>query len=418
MQEWSMLETVVISGLSVSTPLAIISVLALLVAISVVLWGFADRRAHRSAQERAESDLREVTRRLRRVESEQQFTARFLREFPGLTRELSSQKRYRDVPVVLVRALAQIFRAEQAIVVLRSELEGEEALVIAAVFPEGGRISPGIRIPITEGVLGFVAQTQRTMDRADMDSETHRSPRLAAPSVPEFVPELVAPLALQDRTFGVVALSGIHHMPSHAKEVLRLVSHVGSLTLHSVSAFLRVKSAADVDSLTGIFNKRVLTFKLGELLFDSEGRGEPLSVFLFDIDHFKNYNDTNGHLAGDDLLRILTTLIGKYVRADDIFGRFGGEEFMLILSGRGESEALVAAEKIRQVVENHPFQHRENQPQGSLTISGGIATYPRDGKTSVELLKAADDALYRAKEQGRNRVLTASKRGPSETVES
>jgi diguanylate cyclase (GGDEF)-like protein len=237
---------------------------------------------------------------------------------------------------------------------------------------------------------------------------------LATTSVPDFTPELVAPLALHDLAFGVVALSGIHHMPSHAKEVLRLVSHVGSLTLHSVDAFVRVKSAADVDSLTGIFNKRVLTFKLGELLFDAEGKGEFLSVFLFDIDHFKTYNDTNGHLAGDDLLRSLTKLVGKYVRTDDIFGRFGGEEFMVILSGRRESEALVASEKIRHVVESEDFQHGEKQPSGRLTISGGIASYPNDGMTSVELVKAADEALYRAKEQGRNQILTASKRGPSE----
>jgi diguanylate cyclase (GGDEF)-like protein len=156
---------------------------------------------------------------------------------------------------------------------------------------------------------------------------------------------------------------------------------------------------------------------LGELLFDSEGRGEPLSVFLFDIDHFKAYNDTNGHLAGDDLLRSLSGLVGKYVRADDIFGRFGGEEFMIILSGRGESEALVAAEKIRQVVKRQNFPFGENQPNGSLTISGGVASYPSDGKTSVELVKAADEALYRAKEQGRNCIMTASKRGPSEQLE-
>ena len=115
-----------------------------MVAIAVILWGFADRRAHRRLVERAESDLREGTRRLRRVETEQRFTTRFLREFPGLTRELTNQKRYRDVPDVLVRALAQIFQAEQAIVVVSSELEGEEALVIASVFPEGGRIIPGM----------------------------------------------------------------------------------------------------------------------------------------------------------------------------------------------------------------------------------------------------------------------------------
>ncbi|MDH3254754.1 MAG: sensor domain-containing diguanylate cyclase [Acidobacteriota bacterium] len=401
---------------SAVTILAIVALAAVVLAGAVAIWWLIDRRAVERRVQQKENDLRSVTRRLRRVEAEQQFMTRFVREFPGLTRELSSQKRYRDVPKVLVRTLAQVFRAERAVVILRSQTGGEEALVVAAVFPDGDRITPGIRVPLTEGELGFVAQTQRIMDRADIESERQRSPQLAATSMPDFTPELVAPLALEERTFGLVALSGIHQMPGQAKEILRLVTHVGSLTLHSVSAFLRVKSAADVDSLTGIFNKRVLNFKLGELLFDAERRREPISVFLFDIDHFKNYNDSNGHLAGDDVLRTLTMLLSDYIRTDDIFGRFGGEEFMLILAGRGESEALVAAQKLRQVVEQHDFPNGETQPLGRLTISGGVATYPTDGKRSVDLVQAADEALYRAKQSGRNRVFTASKRGPTESV--
>ena len=138
---------------------------------------------------------------------------------------------------------------------------------------------------------------------------------------------------------------------------------------------------------------------------DSTAPGSP--VFLFDIDHFKNYNDQNGHIAGDQALRLLAQLVRDSVRADDIFGRFGGEEFLLIMPGRTPAQAMSAASNIRQRIATLRLPVRRRQPMGRVTISGGVATFPDDAQDAVELLLAADNALYRAKQAGRNKVLRA-----------
>jgi diguanylate cyclase (GGDEF)-like protein len=130
-------------------------------------------------------------------------------------------------------------------------------------------------------------------------------------------------------------------------------------------------------------------------------------VFLFDIDNFKSYNDSNGHLAGDKLLQELAGLVSDSVRRDDIFGRFGGEEFLLVLPHTNASQAGAAAEKIRSLLADHPFPFREKQPLGRISVSGGIAEYPHHGLDAAGLLHAADEALYEAKRAGRNKVFTA-----------
>jgi diguanylate cyclase (GGDEF)-like protein len=139
-------------------------------------------------------------------------------------------------------------------------------------------------------------------------------------------------------------------------------------------------------------------------------------VFLFDIDNFKNYNDTNGHLAGDKLLQELAGLVNQSVSKDDIFGRFGGEEFLVVLPQANATQALAAAERIRSLLANHPFPFAEKQPLGCISVSGGVAEYPFHGLDAAGLLHASDEALYKAKRSGRNRVLRADAVAPAPSV--
>ena len=115
----------------------------------------------------------------------------------------------------------------------------------------------------------------------------------------------------------------------------------------------------------------------------------------------------NGHVAGDHLLRELAQLVVKTIREDDIFGRFGGEEFLLVLPDTELMEALVVAEKIRNAIEQGNLPFADRQPLGVLSVSGGVAAYPAHGLDATNLLQAADAALYTAKSQGLNRVLPA-----------
>jgi len=220
----------------------------------------------------------------------------------------------------------------------------------------------------------------------------------------------VAPMVFDDKTVGVVALSGTPYGPYEAadtKAALRVIAQLGARTFQSAAVYRQTRFSADVDALTGAFNKRFVTQDLAERILEARENHSELSVFLFDIDNFKNYNDVNGHVAGDALLRELAQLVSSDVRDEDIFGRFGGEEFLLILPDTSDTEALVVAEKVRASIAAHPFPFAERQPLGVLSVSGGVAAYRTHAHDSSDMLRAADEALYLAKEQGRNRVLVA-----------
>jgi diguanylate cyclase (GGDEF)-like protein len=133
----------------------------------------------------------------------------------------------------------------------------------------------------------------------------------------------------------------------------------------------------------------------------------PLGLLLLDIDHFKNYNDTNGHLAGAEALKTVALLLKRSVREDDLVARYGGEEFVILYVGASKSLACRLAQGVRRAVEAYEFPGGDRQPLGALTISGGVAGFPDDAADAVSLLRAADAALYEAKAAGRNKIISA-----------
>jgi diguanylate cyclase (GGDEF)-like protein len=166
-----------------------------------------------------------------------------------------------------------------------------------------------------------------------------------------------------------------------------------------------MKATASIDGLTGIFNKRYLTQRLAEETTRALEESSHAALFMFDVDHFKVYNDQNGHVAGDRLLQSLARLVQDNLRRDTVFGRYGGEEFLMIFPGLRREQAMAAAENVRKAIAAFPFAHAAAQPLGCVSISGGVAECPLDGRNAVGLVRAADEALYRAKRAGRNRVL-------------
>lgn len=159
-----------------------------------------------------------------------------------------------------------------------------------------------------------------------------------------------------------------------------------------------------VDALTQIANVRYFNEFLEREVLRTVRHGRPLSLVLFDIDRFKSVNDNLGHLGGDFTLREMAACIKKVIRREDLFARYGGEEFALVLIETGLKEAIMAAERIRQLVETHPF--RFDEKVFHLTVSAGVAECPLDGTaTPRELMRRADENLYAAKSAGRNRVV-------------
>lgn len=175
----------------------------------------------------------------------------------------------------------------------------------------------------------------------------------------------------------------------------------------------RSLSLALTDELTGLYNRRYLFAHLNEVLGRVSDGGGQTAVMLFDIDHFKLVNDRYGHPAGDEVLRELAGRAVRQVRSVDLVGRLGGEEFVVVMPETSLSGAVVVAERLRTAVADAPFVLREDGAKLPVTVSIGIAVTGVEDETQESLLKRADDALYAAKRDGRNRTVTAA--GP-ETI--
>jgi two-component system cell cycle response regulator len=161
---------------------------------------------------------------------------------------------------------------------------------------------------------------------------------------------------------------------------------------------------AITDALTGLFNRRYMETHVGTLVEQASTRGKPLTVLVLDIDYFKSINDTHGHDAGDDVLREFAIRIKKSIRGIDLACRYGGEEFVVVMPETDMAVATLVAERLRRRIASEPFPIQQGAGKVEVTISIGIAALGR-GENAAAVLKRADQALYRAKRDGRNRVV-------------
>lgn len=400
-------------GLSVAVVLAVgllAVAVGLIAAVARLSGKLALAEARTQEADRQASLLRRATAQ---TQAEHDFLLRFLREFPHLTRELHSTMKPREIPGLLLNAVMRVLEPEGAAVLLRrqrseSEPERQSRLVVAAAT-KGTRATLGLEVPGDAPEVAAILEGQRVLTREELRaaSLTKRSPSAAWAGLEI---DLLAPLVFGEQTLGLIGLTRPGRSSEEAKAALRFIAQTGAQALHNALAYSQMKTTADLDGLTGVFNKGHMTRALSDAILDAQQRLAPLSVFLFDVDNFKNYNDVNGHVAGDQLLRELALLMRDNVRKADVFGRFGGEEFLLVLPDTPIGPALVVAEKLRALVADHGFAFRDRQPLGLVSVSGGIAEYPADALDGVRLLAAADQALYVAKRHGRNRVLAAERR--------
>jgi len=193
--------------------------------------------------------------------------------------------------------------------------------------------------------------------------------------------------------------------------------YLGVYIADSISSQLRrwqtaereARDMALTDGLTGLYNQRQLRRLLKQELARSRRHGCALSLLMFDLDNFKSYNDQYGHLVGDDVLRHLADSVRAVIRDSDTAARYGGDEFVVVLPETRGHAAMMLAERLRQVVEEHPCGVRWTTDSRRVTISVGVATYPEDAADVEDLIHAADMALLRAKER-KNRVYRHSTR--------
>ncbi len=185
---------------------------------------------------------------------------------------------------------------------------------------------------------------------------------------------------------------------------------LGEVKIIESSKFVETERLALTDGLTGLFNHRYFQDRLRRDVRSAREAGNVLSFLMIDLDYFKYYNDTNGHIAGDVALREVAELIRRSVKRTDLVARYGGEEFSVVAYDAEKPEAVAAAERLRKNVEEHRFANEEVLPGGTLTVSVGAASLPSDAKDRRGLIERADAALYAAKAAGRNCVRSAGGR--------
>lgn len=182
-----------------------------------------------------------------------------------------------------------------------------------------------------------------------------------------------------------------------------LTQELAATTASSREALEQERRLSQTDGLTGLYNRRYFDARVAERLSTALTGGPMLALILFDLDHFKNVNDTYGHAGGDETLREFAKVLRSSARDQDVVARFGGEEFAMLIVGNSIHAARVVAKRVLERV-------REQVLLGAVrtTTSGGIAICPGDGETADDLIQAADRALYAAKRGGRNRILTVA----------
>lgn len=200
----------------------------------------------------------------------------------------------------------------------------------------------------------------------------------------------------------IVALEALSRQVMTQLELRLNIAQLHSATqeLEEVNRRLRILGATD--ALTTLGNRGAFNLRLDHEIYRAKRYHTPLSLLLLDVDHFKQYNDTYGHLEGDMVLQKLSLILHDFARPSDFAARFGGEEFTVLLPSTGLEGALALAERLRQMVNDTVFLHRP------ITVSIGVATLPEGSQDANGLISAADKALYRAKQDGRNRVAAFS----------
>jgi diguanylate cyclase (GGDEF)-like protein len=275
------------------------------------------------------------------------------------------------------------------------------------LFYDDGDYYNGTRVPIEGTLSGWVIKNQKELFLPDLRRE------LDLEGVKDYIigkertslSWMGVPL-MAANVQGVIALGSYqpNAFDSADMELLSSLAQHITLALDNTIRHSQVEEQARLDSLTGVYNHGYFLKKLAEQAETASVNQTPLSLIMLDIDFFKQYNDTYGHLVGDRILKTLCTAIRHHIKQSDAVGRWGGEEFVISLPGAAGEQALQVAERIGQTMVALKIEDREQQMIPAPTVSQGIAILPTEADEIYRLIDLADRRLYIAKERGRNQI--------------
>jgi diguanylate cyclase (GGDEF)-like protein len=250
-------------------------------------------------------------------------------------------------------------------------------------------------------------RVERPEQVLELDLLDDRGRPLAGPHRVGLQRVVAVPMCLGAEIVGVLVIHMKEPRPLERSEirVLQTLANQAVIAIENAAAYEHTKQLATTDGVTGVANHREFQAHLDRELLRARKTKEPLALIMCDVDHFKEINDTVGHPAGDSVLRHLTRqILVPAIRPKDLVARYGGDEFVLVLRGADSRAAVAVAERIRRTVASQAVL-LDGKAVVNLSLSLGIAVFPRDGDSREALVQAADQALYVAKRTGRNRVV-------------
>jgi len=304
----------------------------------------------------------------------------------------------------IVARSAELVQAERGSLLLFDASANQLMMTAARGLPASmSEVAP---IPMGEGIAGAVMRENRPLV-ASIDELGRVSPAERRYKTKSFISY---PITIGERRFGVLNLAdkiggGVYDI--HDLSIIDLIAPQIALALERAEWQQRANQfqlMSITDPLTGLHNRRYLEARLGEELSRSKRYNYPLSFMMIDIDDFKLYNDRNGHQAGDRALEITAQCLRAMLRKVDVASRYGGEEFSILLPQTSLEEAGVIADRIRRKIMTTRYPHGPTQPLGGVTVSIGLSTFSATLDSAEAIVRAADRALYHAKNHGKNRA--------------
>jgi diguanylate cyclase (GGDEF)-like protein len=309
-----------------------------------------------------------------------------------VSRMIQTTLRKEEVLEKLLDLVQQAIPHQHATIFLWDAREGR--LIPTAQRGRHIDLIPGVQFDHGEGFSGWVAKQKRPI----LLAELHRGRRPDDAVIGSF---MSVPMIVQGEMVGVINLSHARTKAFHDDQLrlLTLVAGQAAGTIQRLLLYEEMRRLAITDDLTGLCNRRHFLERLQSEIDRARRYAVPFGLLFIDIDNFKELNDSFGHQVGDRVLAELGSILKQWARSSDLVARYGGEEFVVLLPMTDKAGSQVAAERLRARIEKHVFYRRKK-----LTVSLGVAGFPDDGDTVERLLGCVDEALYLAKNMGRNRT--------------
>jgi diguanylate cyclase (GGDEF)-like protein len=337
----------------------------------------------------AEESLREkYQKEAETLQKEKERYIHFLVNIPDIVRSFISDLSFEEI-------VSSIFRLTKSLVepeIIELYMLDVSTNSLILVHHNGSKKDQESVVKLGEGIIGLAAENRMVVSQAVQHLR----------GIDDI--EFAAPILFKERLIGVMGLSKIKISDGNEMRFISMIADLAGVSLQNCEFLGTAKEEAITDALTGLYNRRYFFEKAREAAHKAIKHHSPISIFIFDIDHFKKYNDMHGHPEGDYLLKELSRILKENSREGDVTARYGGEEFIVLMPDTDKEGAVVYGEKIRKVIESYPFRHREKQPLGYLSVSGGVASFPFDGSSIEAVIRCADEALYESKRSGRNMI--------------